>query len=181
MARAAHKPSSAFLRRLRRVKLLLCDVDGVLTDGTVLLGDGKEYKAFNIQDGLGMILLMRHGIKVGWISNRPSAVTEQRASELHITHLVQGKMNKVEAVEAILQQEKLAWEDACYMGDDVVDLGALKRAGAAVAVANAIDEAKEIAHYVTRHEGGTGAVREIVTLILRAQDKWKQTIEHFSA
>ena len=175
------RPSTAFLRRLRHVKLFLCDVDGVLTNGTVLLGAGKEYKAFNIQDGLGMILLMRNGINVGWISNRASTVTRQRATELRITHLVQGKMNKVEAAESILRREKLTWSEACYMGDDVVDLGAMKRAGAAIAVANAIDEAKAIAHYVTRRAGGDGAVREVVKLILTAQNKWDQVIEYFSA
>lgn len=181
MATRHKKAPAGFLRRLRRVKLLLCDVDGVLTDGTVLLGDGKEYKAFNIQDGLGMILLMRSGIKVGWVSNRASPVTEQRATELHISHLAQGKMNKVEAAEAILKAEQLTWADACYIGDDVVDLGVLKRAGVAVAVANAIDEAKALAHYVTERAGGDGAVREMVKLILVAQRKWNPVIEHFSA
>ena len=175
------QPSADFLRRLRRVKLFLCDVDGVLTNGTVLLGDDKEYKSFHIQDGLGMILLMRNGINVGWISNRPSAVTQQRATELKITHLVQGKMNKVEAVEEILKKENATWDGLCYLGDDVVDLGALKRAGAAVAVANAIDEVKAIAHYVTQREGGNGAVREVIKLLLTAQKKWAGVIEHFSA
>src|SRR5436305_14070571 len=90
--------------RLARVKLLLCDVDGVLTDGTVILGDGKEYKTFSIQDGLGMILLQRFGVKVGWVSNRPSQVTQQRADELKIDYLFQAKGRKVDAVESILQQ-----------------------------------------------------------------------------
>src|SRR3954470_7698757 len=136
--------------RLARVKLLLCDVDGVLTDGTVLLGDGKEYKSFSIQDGLGMLLLKRNGIPVGWVSNRPSEVTKQRADELKIDFLFQDKSNKVAAVEFILQQTGLGWPEVCYMGDDVVDLGVLKRAGVAVAVANAIPEAKAMAHYVTK-------------------------------
>ena len=181
MAKTRIKPSASFLRRLRRVKLFLCDVDGVLTNGTVLLGDDKEYKSFHIQDGLGMILLMRSGIKVGWISNRPSAVTQQRATELKITHLVQGKMNKVEAVEGILAKENATWDEVCYLGDDVVDLGVLNRAGAAVAVANAIDEAKAIADYVTERQGGDGAVREVVKLLLAAKGKWAGVIEHFSA
>lgn len=91
-----HKqPSAAFVRRLSRVRILLCDVDGVLTDGAVVLGDGKEYKRFNIQDGLGMLLLMHHKIKVGWLSNRASSATEQRAAELQVPHLVQGTINKV--------------------------------------------------------------------------------------
>jgi 3-deoxy-D-manno-octulosonate 8-phosphate phosphatase (KDO 8-P phosphatase) len=167
--------------RLRRVKLFLCDVDGVLTDGRIFMGDGKEYKAFNIQDGLGMLILQRSGIKVGWVSNRPSPVSQQRADELKVDYFFQAKGSKVEAVEAILKQAQLEWADSCFMGDDVVDLGALKRAGVAIAVANAIDEAKHVAHYVTKAHGGHGAVREVVRLILVAQEKWQQVIDHFLA
>src|SRR6266849_4753294 len=124
---------SASLRaRLRKVKLFLCDVDGVLTNGTVLLGEGKEYKAFNIQDGLGLLLLKGNGIKVGWISRRPSSVTRQRAEELRIDFLSQEKGSKVEAVQSILATTGLGWEEVCYMGDDIVDLAVLKRAGVAV-------------------------------------------------
>src|SRR6266436_3098894 len=101
--------------KLRRVKLLLCDVDGVLTDGTVLLGDGKEYKSFNIQDGLGLLVLKRTGIKVGWVSNRPSQVTQQRAEELRIDFLHQENGSKVSAVEAILSRAGFAWEEVCFM------------------------------------------------------------------
>src|SRR4030095_6080502 len=139
--------SKALTARLRRVKLFLCDVDGVLTDGRIFMGDGKEYKAFNIQDGLGMLILQRAGIRIGWVSNRPSPVSQQRADELKVDYFFQAKGSKVEAVEAILKQAQLEWEDICFMGDDVVDLGALKRARVAVAVANAIDEAKDVAQY----------------------------------
>src|ERR1044071_2703133 len=160
--------------KLARVKLLLCDVDGVLTDGTVLLGEGREYKRFSIQDGLGMLLLQRGDVKVGWVSNRPSQVTQQRADELGIDILYQAKGNKVEAVELIPQQTNARWDELCYMGDDVVDLGTLKRAGVAVAVANEIPEVKRIAHYVTEARGGHGAVREVVVLILKAHKKWAE-------
>jgi 3-deoxy-D-manno-octulosonate 8-phosphate phosphatase (KDO 8-P phosphatase) len=166
--------------RLARVKILLCDVDGVLTDGAILLGDGKEFKRFSIQDGLGLVLLKRGGVKVGWVSNRPSAATQQRADELKIDFLYQAKGNKVEAVEFILQQSGAHWDEICYMGDDVVDLGVLKRVGVAVAVANAIPEAKALAHLVTRAHGGDGAVREVVVAILKAQRKWSGVIEQFS-
>jgi 3-deoxy-D-manno-octulosonate 8-phosphate phosphatase (KDO 8-P phosphatase) len=167
--------------RLLRVKLFLCDVDGVLTDGTVIMGDGKEYKTFHIQDGLGLRLLQRYGIKVGWVSNRPSEATRERAEDLKVDYLFQGKGNKVEAVESILKQAKLRWEDISYMGDDVVDLGALKRAGLAVAVSNGIAEAKAIAHYVTRAHGGNGAVREVVDLVLKASNVWTKMIAEFQA
>jgi 3-deoxy-D-manno-octulosonate 8-phosphate phosphatase (KDO 8-P phosphatase) len=166
--------------KLRKVRLFICDVDGVLTNGTVLMGDSKEYKSFNIQDGLGLLLLMRSGIKVGWVSNRPSPVTQQRAEELGITYLIQGKESKVEAIETLLARESFNWADICYVGDDIVDLGVLKRAGVAVAVANAIDEAKKLADYVTQARGGDGAVREIVRLLLSAQGKWQDIVKHFT-
>src|SRR5580765_1768580 len=111
------------VQRLQKIKLLLCDVDGVLTNGTVLLGEGKEYKAFNIQDGLGLLLLKRNGIKVGLISNRPSGVTQQRAEELKVDFLHQEKGSKVAFVESLLAQVGLGWDEVCYIGDDVVDLG----------------------------------------------------------
>lgn len=178
MPRALPKSVAA---KFARVKLFLCDVDGVLTNATVFIGDGREFKEFHIQDGLGLRLLQREGIKVGWISNRPSTATQQRADELKIDFLHQDKGSKVEAVEAILSRAGMDWEDICYVGDDVVDLGALKRAGAAVAVANAIDEAKYLADYVTKAEGGQGAVREVVGLILRAQNKWERLVLEYSA
>lgn len=175
------KPAKDLTARLRRVRLLLCDVDGVLTDGRIFMGDGKEYKAFSIQDGLGMLVLQREGIKVGWVSNRPSPVSRQRAEELGIDYFFQKKGSKVDAIQSILQKAGLEWEESCYIGDDIVDLGALKRAGVAVAVANAIEEAKALAHYVTNAPGGHGAVREVVRLILVAQKKWQSVIERYSA
>jgi 3-deoxy-D-manno-octulosonate 8-phosphate phosphatase (KDO 8-P phosphatase) len=169
--------AAALLQRFAQVKLLLCDVDGVLTDGTVILGEGKEYKSFNIQDGLGMLLLKKHGVRVGWISARPSTVTQQRGDELRIEFVYQVRGNKVATVEELLTLTGFQWKDVCYVGDDVVDLGVLKRAGTAVAVANAIADVRSIAHYVTKARGGHGAVREVVELILRAQGKWKDVID----
>jgi 3-deoxy-D-manno-octulosonate 8-phosphate phosphatase (KDO 8-P phosphatase) len=145
------------------------------------MGDGKEYKSFSIQDGLGLLLLMRSGIRVGWVSARPSPVTQQRADELRINYLIQSKDGKVPAIEALLAKEGFAWAEVCYVGDDVVDLGALKRAGVSAAVANAIDEVKQMADYVTRAHGGSGAIRELVRLLLTAQGKWKEIIKHFAA
>jgi 3-deoxy-D-manno-octulosonate 8-phosphate phosphatase (KDO 8-P phosphatase) len=178
MARALPKPLAT---RLARVKILICDVDGVLTNATVLIGDGREFKEFHIHDGLGLRMLQRSGVKVGWVSNRPSTATQQRADELKIDFLHQAKGSKVEAIESILADAGLGWDEVCYMGDDVVDLGALKRAGVAIAVANAIDEAKALSHYVTRAEGGRGAVREAVRLILQAQNKWQHLVLEHSA
>ena len=168
------------MARLRRVKLLLTDVDGVMTDGSVFIAEAGEFKQFSIQDGLGLVLLRKCGIKVGWISARPSAVTTRRAEELRIDFLVQDKGSKAASAETILADAGVDWTEVCYMGDDVVDLCLLKRAGVAVAVANAIEEAKAMAHYVTAAHGGHGAVREVVTMILKAQNKWTPLLQGYT-
>jgi 3-deoxy-D-manno-octulosonate 8-phosphate phosphatase (KDO 8-P phosphatase) len=162
------------------VKLLLCDVDGVLTDASVFIGGQMEIKRFNIQDGLGLILLQRAGIKVGWISNRPSTATLMRAEELRIDFLHQAKGNKVQAAEVILEKAGVTWAEVCYAGDDIVDLPVFRQAGVAVAVPNANADAKAAAHYVTQARGGEGAVREIVELILKAKKRWKQIIQDYT-
>src|SRR5215207_8359104 len=142
--------SKSLSARLARVKILLCDVDGVLTDASVFIGGGEEIKRFNILDGLGLVLLRRAGIKVGWVSSRPSAATKLRADELKIDFLLQQKESKVAVIESLLLRTRLTWAEVCYIGDDVIDLGALKRAGVAVAVANAITEARAAAYYITK-------------------------------
>ncbi len=169
-------PGSRLRSRLARVRLLLTDVDGVMTDGSVFVGEHGEFKQFGIQDGLGLVLLRRCGLKTGWISARPSIVTTRRAEELKIDYLAQDKGGKVAAAEKILAGAGLNWNEVCFVGDDVVDLCLLKRAGVAVAVANAIDEAKALAHYVTKARGGHGAIREVATMILKAQGKWDGVI-----
>ncbi len=167
--------------RLAKIRLFLCDVDGVLTDGSVYIGGKQEVKRFHIQDGLGLVLLRRAGINVGWISSRPSPATTLRARELKITFLVQQKdrLGKTRAIETILRREKLTWNEVCYVGDDIVDLGPLKKAGVGVAVANAVSEAKATADFVTRAAGGNGAVREVVEMILKAQGKWDAIVDGY--
>jgi len=168
--------------RLARVKLFLCDVDGVLTDGAIFIGAQGEVKRYNIQDGLGLVLLRRAGIKIGWVSSRPSPATTMRARELKITFLVQQKdrLSKSAAIERILRREGLTWDNVCYMGDDIVDLGPLKKAGIGVAVANAVAEARAAADFVTRAAGGHGAVREVIETILKAQGKWDDIVAGYS-
>jgi 3-deoxy-D-manno-octulosonate 8-phosphate phosphatase (KDO 8-P phosphatase) len=161
--------------------LLLCDVDGVLTDASVFISGEEEIKQFNIRDGLGLVTLRRLGVKVGWISSRPSAATERRARELKIDFLRQEKGSKVCAVESLLAQTGFGWDEVCYVGDDIVDLGVLKRAGVAVAVANGVAETQAAADYVTRAGGGHGAVREVVELILKAQDRWSRLVAEHAA
>lgn len=168
-------------QRLEAVRLFLCDVDGILTDAAVWMGAEDEMKRFHIQDGLGLRLLQKEGIKVGWVSNRPSFATSQRALDLKVDFLVQSyDGDKVAAVEKILKETGLRWEQVCYMGDDIVDLGVLKRAGLAATVPNGIQEAKDVSHYLTERCGGHGAVREVVDLILKAQGKWEKLVASFS-
>jgi len=169
---ARESRSSTLTAALKRVRLLLCDVDGVLTDATVLVGEESEMKRFHIRDGLGLVALRRQGLKVGWISNRPSPATTRRAKELKIDFLKQEKGSKVRVVESLLAKTGFRWDEVCYVGDDIVDLGVLNRAGVAVAVADAVAEARAAADYITSADGGHGAVREVVELILQAQNKW---------
>lgn len=178
MSRLAQSPAS-LRARLRRVRLLLCDVDGVLTDGTVGIGETGEVKHFHIQDGMGLALLRQAGLCCGWISSRPSPATTRRAEELKVDFLHQDQTPKVLAVEAILGRAGLNWQEVCYVGDDLVDLPPLRRAGVAVAVANAVPEVRRVAHCVTRTRGGHGAVREVVEMILRAQGKWRKLVAGF--
>ncbi len=176
------KISAALRQRAKRIKLFLCDVDGVLTDGSIFIGGQNEFKRFNIRDGLGIVLARRAGLKVGWVSARPSAATKLRADELKVDFLVQqgDSTGKTAAIENLLAREKLSWDEICFVGDDIIDLGPLTRAGLAVAVGDGVAEAQAAAHYVTKNPGGRGAVREAVELILRAQDKWRQFTEKYS-
>ena len=177
------KISTSPTARLKRIKLFLCDVDGVLTDGSIFIGGEREFKRFNIRDGLGLVLARRAGLKVGWVSARPSLATKLRADELKIDFLVQqgDSVSKTGAIEELLAREKISWNETCFVGDDVIDLGPLTRAGLAVAVGDAVPEAKAAAHFVTKKPGGRGAVREAVELILRAQGKWRPFLKKYSA
>jgi 3-deoxy-D-manno-octulosonate 8-phosphate phosphatase (KDO 8-P phosphatase) len=176
------KISAANRQRAARIKLFLCDVDGVLTDGSIFIGGEREFKRFNIRDGLGLVLARRAGLKVGWVSARPSLATKLRADELKIDFLVQqtDATSKTAAIEKLLAQERLNWSDVCFVGDDIIDLGPLTRAGLAVAAGDGVAEAKAAAHYVTKAAGGRGCVREVVELILRAQGKWDGFVKKYS-
>jgi len=177
------KPRSSTLqKKLARIQLFLCDVDGVLTDGSIFIGGPREFKRFNIRDGLGMVLARRAGLKVGWVSARPSLATRLRATELKIDFLVEqgDRLSKTGAIEKLLAQEKLGWDAVCFVGDDIVDLGPLRRAGFSAAVADGVAEAKAEADFVTRADGGRGAVREVLEMILRAQGMWEPFVAHYS-
>ena len=171
-------------QRARKIKLLLMDVDGVLTDGRIYLvpsprGGLMETKTFNSRDGLGIRLIHKAGIKTGIISGRRSPVVEQRIKELGIHYARQQVLDKLQPYQEILHSARLTDEEVCYMGDDLVDLPLLKRTGLAVAVADAHPLLRRYTHYRTRNRGGMGAVRETIELILAAQGKLEEIIKYY--
>ncbi len=160
----------AALARARQVKLLLLDVDGVLTDGSITyLSGGGEAKSFNTQDGLGIKLLQESGVAVGIITARSSEAVERRAQDLQFAYVFQGKQDKLTVYESILKETGLRPPQTAYMGDDLMDLPILNRVGFAAAPANAVAEVRQRVHYTAERGGGRGAVREICDLILEAQ------------
>ncbi|MEI6340615.1 MAG: hypothetical protein WCR07_01555 [Verrucomicrobiota bacterium] len=176
------EPPIVVTSRLRRIRLFLCDVDGVLTEGRVTMGGPQgEQKVFHIRDGLGLRLLQGEGIRVGWVSARPSQATTERANDLKVDILRQSSAPKVAVVEGLLQELGVAWEETLFMGDDVLDLGVLRRVGFAAVPADGIEEARRMAHYVCRRAGGCGAVREVVDLVLKAQGRWDSMIEKYAS
>ncbi len=158
---------------LERVRLLLLDVDGVLTDGRVFYGSsGEELKAFHTRDGLGLRLLQNAGIGVGLISGRQSEAVRRRASELNIRWVYMGVRNKAALVEDIGSESGIPLEHMAFVGDDLVDLPPMARVGTPIAVADAVDEVKAAAVLITRAKGGRGAVREVAESILKSQSLW---------
>lgn len=174
-------PTEEVLSRARNVRLFLCDVDGVMTDGTILMGNGIELKRFHIRDGFSLRLLQQEGIRVGWISARPSKATTERAKDLKVDFVRQDPAPKVKVIEELLAELRLHWDSICYIGDDIIDLGPLKYAGLAVAPSDAVPEARAQAHYVCEHAGGQGAVRETVELILKAMGRWEAAVAKFTS
>lgn len=172
----------ALYQRLRQVRCLLLDVDGVLTDGKLhFTSDGQELKSFDVHDGHGLAMAQRAGLLVGLVSGRPSAATSRRAADLGINIVAQSSGNKMDAVAEIQRAHQLQAAQIGYVGDELVDLPVLRRVGVAIAVANAVPEVKAAAHYVTRRPGGAGAVREVVELILKAQAKWPSVLAKYLA
>ena len=164
--------------RAKRVRLVLLDVDGVLTDGKVLLHpDGTESKHFDIKDGTGIVLAQRAGLGVGFLSARTSAPTAQRAAQLGVTLVRQGVASKLDTYGEIADELMLDDEQIAYMGDDVVDLPVLMRVGLSAAPSNAVEEVRTRVHWVSSSSGGDGAARELIELILRAQGKWDHLLE----
>jgi len=167
-------------KRAERIRLVLFDVDGVLTDGRVVLhGDGKESKQFHIRDGIVMVWAQRVGLQVGLLSARSSATTTERAAQLGITLVHQGVASKIDTYDEILRRIGLGDEEVAYMGDDIVDIAVLSRVGLAAAPADAVAEVRERVHWVAPSAGGAGAARELLELVLRTQGRWDAIVQSF--
>ncbi len=169
--------SSVLKKRIKKLKVLVMDVDGVLTDGKLIFdGEARELKSFNVQDGYGIVILKRVGIRTVIITAGNSKVVKVRADYLHIDKLYSGAYPKIDAYEKMLKAFRVRDENICFVGDDLTDCQILKRVGFAVSVKNAVAEVKKVAHYTTKCAGGDGAVREVIELILKTQSKWQSAI-----
>jgi 3-deoxy-D-manno-octulosonate 8-phosphate phosphatase (KDO 8-P phosphatase) len=163
--------------RCHAIELILADVDGVLTDGRVVLNNqGIETKAFHIRDGLGIRLWQKVGYRFGIVTARSSQVVKMRAAELDVSIVRQGAADKLATVREIVRELGLPMEHVCYIGDDLPDLPVVRSVGLGVAVADACEELREAAHYVTRARGGLGAVREAIEWLLKHQRRWSDVI-----
>ncbi len=178
---APPNPSHDSLHKIAmNIRLVLLDVDGVLTDGRLLIGeDGTESKAFNTRDGHGIKMLQQTGIEVGIITGRTSGSVKRRAADLRVKHLYQGREDKLSVLKELLAKLALQPTQAAFVGDDVIDLPAMLQVGLAVAVNDAHELVKEHAHWVTPSAGGHGAVREVCEMIMRAQGTYATTIQSY--
>lgn len=175
------KPVSNVDRRASRIKLLLMDCDGVLTDGRIwLIEGGGEHKAFNTHDGLGLTLLHRAGLRSGIITGRTADCVTRRAEELGVEFVRQGNEDKIAAYEDVLRSAAVDPDEVAFIGDDLSDIPLMRRSELAIAVADAIEETRAVAHHVTNARGGRGAVREVVELILKSQGLWNDVVEHYT-
>ena len=166
--------------RLAKVRLLFLDNDGVLTDGRIVLGDyGDELKFFDVQDGFGLALARRFGIRSVIVSGKKCRVNPRRAKELGIERLFQGVTDKLDVFEKITRRWRIQPEEVCCIGDDWLDLAPMRRAGVAVAVANAVPEVRSAAQWVTTRPGGRGAVREVVDAVLKARGLYAEALRQY--
>lgn len=166
--------------RAARIKLFLMDCDGVLTDARIwILENGEDQKAFNTRDGLGLELLHRAGIQSGVISGRVSSALTRRAERLGMKYVRQGCEDKEQAFAEIVADAGLSNEDVAFAGDDLNDIPLMLQSGLAIAVADAVPETRQHAHYITRAHGGHGAVREVVELILKSQGRWDDLVQRY--
>lgn len=176
------EPTIKVIEKAAKIQLLLMDVDGVLTNGLVYFVPGKdgsafESKGFSSHDGLGFHLLNAAGIKTGFISGRESEAVRERAENMKVSYIYEGFLQKDPIFSEILQKANLTEDQVAYIGDDLTDIPLIRRAGLGVAVGNARREVKSVADFITEAKGGEGAVREVIELILKAQNKWEYSVE----
>ncbi|KPJ93915.1 MAG: 3-deoxy-D-manno-octulosonate 8-phosphate phosphatase [Gammaproteobacteria bacterium SG8_15] len=170
------------LNRAKHIKLIIFDVDGVLTDGSLFYGDdGQEYKAFNSRDGHGMKMLQETGVQIGIITGRTSEVVLHRMKNLKVQHIYQGRLEKLPAFEELIGKLGITPEHVAYVGDDVVDLPIMIRVGLAITVPGAHDLAKQHAHWITSKPAGAGAARDICEMIMKAQGTYDALIAKYLA
>lgn len=170
------------LKKAKNIKLIIFDVDGVLTDGSLFYGDdGQEYKAFNSRDGHGMKMLQQTGVQIAIITGRTSEVVLHRMKNLKVQHIYQGRLEKLPAFEELINKLGIEPEHVAYVGDDVVDLPIMIRVGLAMTVPGAHDLAKQHAHWITTQPAGAGAAREICEMIMKAQGTYEAAIAKYLA
>lgn len=172
--------SSTLLEKMRPLRLLALDVDGVLTDGSLYFhADGGETKSFNTQDGQGLKLLQASGVELAIITGRDSNIVSQRAAALKINWVMQGREDKLKALTELVSKLGYSWEQVGYCGDDLPDLAAIRRAGFGATVVNAPEYIQHHSDYTTRRAGGQGAVRELTDMIMQAQGTWQACLNHY--
>jgi 3-deoxy-D-manno-octulosonate 8-phosphate phosphatase (KDO 8-P phosphatase) len=168
-------------KKLDAIKMLALDVDGVLTDGTILVdSSGRETKSFSIIDGHGIKMWKRAGLKIAFLSGRASAATKYQARELAVDFCLNGQRDKLKGLKELIKMSKTPAPQIAYVGDDLPDLPVIREVGFAAAVANAVDEIKRVADYVARRKGGQGAVREIIEYILKKTGRWDAIIKKYN-
>jgi len=166
--------------KARKIKLLLLDADGILTDGRIYYGDyGDEIKSFDVHDGVGLFLWAEAGRKSCILTAKKSSILKRRAKEIRVSKVYHNSHRKIRSYEIIKKKFHLKDEEVCYMGDDLIDIGVLKKVGLAITVPQAPQEVKVCVDYITQHNGGRGAVREVVELILKTQGLWEELISRF--
>lgn len=166
--------------RARKIKMIILDVDGILTDGSIAIGaEGELFKSFNVRDGLGITLAQKHGIKTAIITGRKSKMLAYRAKELNINAFYQDKKNKIPAYRQLQQEFSLKPEEFAYIGDDLFDLAVMNDVGFPATANDATDEAKSVSVLISDFAGGHGAVRQIIEFILKAQGKWQQIVDSY--
>ncbi len=165
---------------MKDIKIIVMDVDGVLTDGRIILDDdGKEYKFFDVKDGHIIHIALELGIRIAWISGRHSSVTQERAKQLKIDDLFQNQHKKLEALSIIKNKYNIPYDNIAYIGDDLIDIPPMMLCGFSASPNDAVDDVKKVAHYVSSYKGGRGAVRDIVEHILKGMGLWEKVLEKY--